>query len=126
MAGVNSEREARIIRLRARGWTLRRIARDPRVRMTHQGVAAVLRRYERAAAAADADRGVVDRLALYRGAYVERDPAAIAAWERMKTRTAELMEAWAVQRHGRPLDDLDLFARQDLRAAAVEAATAEL
>jgi hypothetical protein len=108
-----------ILRLREAGWTLRRIGRDSRVRMSPEGVRRVLERMS------DESDGQVDLLLLWRAARVG-DPAAVRGWDRYKARTTELMCQWALERHGVPVDELNHIAHQGLRSKAADAALAEL
>lgn len=116
-------RDATILRLRGLGWSLRRIARDPRVRMTAMGVSKVLERLDGGNGDGPGGGLVLD---WYRGAYVDGDPVAKEYFETYKARVKQLMAAAAREHHGRDLDDLNIVERQALRQEAGERAAAEL
>jgi hypothetical protein len=116
-------RNATIVRLRGLGWSLRRIAADRRVQMSHVGVQRVLDWVE---ATSDGSDGEVDALLLYRGAFVEQRPVAVAAWGQYARRADVLMADWTRDRHGMDLPELGFYARTKLRAETNAQAIAEL
>ncbi|BCP05888.1 hypothetical protein MINTM019_33440 [Mycobacterium paraintracellulare] len=108
-------------RLRGLGWSLRRIGRDPRVRLSAQAVADVLARQDRAAPRSGDDLV----LRWYQRGVVDDDPTAKLWWETYRARMNQLMTAEA-ERLGVALDDLDVTAREALRREAGSRAEAEL
>lgn len=116
-----------ILRLRAQGWSLRRIAADPRVGMTFQGVGQALDRLERDGREADEHVGPDWLpLLLYRRGCVERDAAWLNLWERYTARGREHEGALAQRRHGRPFGELPLATAEGIRRQALELAAMEV
>lgn len=118
-------RDATILRLRGLGWSLRRIARDPRVRMTAMGVSKVLERLDGGNGDSGGPGGGLV-LEWYRGTYVDGDPVATEFFTTHKARMRQLERAWAVERFGCTFDELDMVAGTALRQEAGRQAAAEL
>lgn len=117
--GVSTVERDRLIRnLHRRGWSLRRIAQHPRVRLSHSGVAKVLDRLE---------RRTTDRLsALELWRWSLRDPKAAEWFRRFQLRRAELAAKLAWEQHGVELDDLDPMDRKKLIAKCDDRAIREV
>ncbi|GAB3216780.1 hypothetical protein GCM10027535_03050 [Mycolicibacterium hippocampi] len=126
-AEARRRRDETVVRLHGLGWSLRRIARDPRVRLASpSAVRNILR--QAGVAGPDEAQGPGDGLVLdwYRGAYVDGDPVAAEFFTTYKARMRQLQRAWAVERFGCTFDELDVEAGTALRQEAGGQAAAEL
>ena len=139
-------RNALIMELRGKGWSLRRIGRHPDVQLSVSAVHEIATAAEAAIADDDDDDNDGDNesaavaegvertgdlrnaLELYRAVYANDppDPAAVAAWRTYKARIEELTAAFALDRYGATVGDLKHWERGELHSAAVKQAQAEL
>ncbi|MGV0838522.1 hypothetical protein [Mycolicibacterium thermoresistibile] len=111
--GVSTVERDRLIRdLHRRGWSLRRIAQHPRVRLSHQGVANVLDRQARRAAALQ-----LSALDLWR--WSRTDPEAAEWWGRYLELAREMEAEEAMRRYKVPFADLDLTVGEALRRSCL-------
>lgn len=119
-AEARRERDATVVRLRGKGWSLRRIGQDPRVRLSVQGVADVLARQDRAPRS-----GEELVLCWYQRGAVDGDPTAKLYWDTYKARVRQLMVVEATNL-GVALDDIDAVTAEAIRRKAGAQAAAEL
>lgn len=117
-------RDALIVRLRREGWSVRQIAADPRVRLSHVHVMRVL---DRQRDRQPAEGGSSDLLLrLYREGLVARDPAALELWETYVQRGRQHETALAQLRHGRLYRDLPMATAEGIRREALTLAAMEV
>lgn len=107
-------RDARIVRLDAAGWSLREIGRDPRVRLSPEGVRHVLRQLN-----SEPEPWELDPLLLWRDARAG-DARARELLTEMTARTDELAARWSVERFGKPLAGIGPEASRSLRSEAAD------